>query len=141
VVAPLKWTVVVLALFVCVGCATTPQVTPALPAARTASFGVTIESQDEGLASALLRVRLAPTPAHHRAVADEYRRLRILDAAFDHFAAATRLDKTDAAAYDGMARIWRDWGYPEMGFADSARAVFYAPRSAAARNTRGTLMG
>ena len=86
------------------------------------------------------RLALVPTPAHHRAVADEYRRLQILDAAFDHLSAATRLNPQDAAAYDARARIWRDWGHPELGMADSARAVFYAPRSAAAHNTRGTLL-
>ena len=63
-----------------------------------------------------------------------------MDTAFDHLSAATRLDPRDAAAYDARARIWRDWGFPELGMGDSARAVFYAPRSAAARNTRGTLL-
>src|SRR4029450_5681722 len=73
-------------------------------------------------------------------VAKEYRRLGIMDAAFDHLTAATRLDPRDAAAYDARARIWRDWGFPELGMGDSARAVFFAPRSAAAHNTRGTLL-
>jgi tetratricopeptide (TPR) repeat protein len=104
------------------------------------AMGATVEAQDPALAAALLRVALIPTPAHHRAVADEYRRLQILDAAFDHLSAATRLNPRDAAAYDARARIWRDWGFPEMGMADSARAVYYAPRSAAAHNTRGTLL-
>ena len=104
------------------------------------ALGGTIESQDPALAAALLRLALMPTPAHHRAVADEYRRLQVLDAAFDHLSAATRLNPQDAAAYDARARIWRDWGYPQLGMADSARAVFYAPRSAAAHNTRGTLL-
>ena len=83
---------------------------------------------------------LLRTAEHHRAVADEYRRLKILDAAFDHLSAATRIDPRDAAAYDARARIWRDWGVPELGLADSARAVYYAPRSAEAHNTRGTLL-
>jgi tetratricopeptide (TPR) repeat protein len=103
-------------------------------------MGTTVEAQDPALAAALLRLALVPTPAHHRAVADEYRRLRILDAAFDHLSAATRLNPRDAAAYDARARIWRDWGFPQLGMGDSARAVFYAPRSAAAHNTRGTLL-
>ena len=63
-----------------------------------------------------------------------------MDAAFDHLTAATRLDPRDAAAYDARARIWRDWGFPELGMADSARAVFFAPNSAAAHNTWGTLL-
>jgi tetratricopeptide (TPR) repeat protein len=113
---------------------------PVQPANRTQTLGATIESQDGDLASALLQLALVRTAEHHRAVADEYRRLKILDAAFDHLSAATRIDPRDAAAYDARARIWRDWGVPELGFADSARAVFYAPRSAAAHNTRGTLL-
>ena len=104
------------------------------------AMGATVEAQDPALAAALVQLALVPTPAHHRAVADEYRRLHILDAAFDHLSAATRLDPRDAAAYDALARIWRDCGVPELGMADSARAVFYAPRSAAAHNTRGTLL-
>ena len=117
-----------------------PDARPAPPASVQKAMGGTVESQDPALAAALLRLALIPTPAHHRAVADEYRRLAILDAAFDHLSAATRLNPQDAAAYDARARIWRDWGYPELGMGDSARAVFYAPRSAAAHNTRGTLL-
>lgn len=113
---------------------------PARPRNVQKSMGATVEAQDPALAAALLLVALVPTPEHHRAVADEYRRLRILDAAFDHLSAATRLNPRDAAAYDARARIWRDWGFPEFGMADSARAVFYAPHSAAALNTRGTLL-
>jgi tetratricopeptide (TPR) repeat protein len=124
------------------GCSTHPR--PALRPMPSASvqnaLGATVEAQDPALAAALLRLAVIPTSAHHRAVAAEYRRLHILDAAFDHLSAATRLNPRDAAAYDARARIWRDWGFPELGMADSARAVFYAPRSAAAHNTRGTLL-
>jgi tetratricopeptide (TPR) repeat protein len=104
------------------------------------AIGATAETQDPTLAAALLRLSLVRTPAQHRAVAEEYRRLGIMDTAFDHLSAATRLDPRDAAAFDARARIWRDWGFPELGLGDSARAVFYAPRSAAAHNTRGTLL-
>jgi len=115
---------------------------PQLPAYanRSQTLGATIESIDPRLAAALLQLSAVPTAEHHRAVADEYRRLKILDAAFDHLSAAMRLDPRDAAAYDARARIWRDWGAPQLGLSDSARAVFYAPRSATARNTRGTLL-
>jgi Flp pilus assembly protein TadD len=114
---------------------------PSAQAIRPAkSIGTTIESQDRALSAALLALNVAPSAARHRAVAKEYRRLHIDDAAFDHLTAATRLDPADAAAYDELARIWRDWGFPHMGLADSARAVYHAPDSAAARNTRGTLL-
>jgi tetratricopeptide (TPR) repeat protein len=130
-------------LIVCLaGCAmhARPDGRPVPPASTQKALGGTVESQDPALAAALLRLALIPTPAHHRAVAEEYRRLQILDAAFDHLSAATRMNPKDAAAYDARARIWRDWGYPQLGMGDSARAVYYAPRSAAAHNTRGTLL-
>ena len=63
----------------------------------------------------------------------------ILDTAQDHLAEALRLDRSDAAAYDLRARIWRDWGFPAMAVADAHRAVYYAPRSPEARNTLGTV--
>ncbi len=131
--------VVGLVVSVCVsGCSMHARPADSRPVAK--AMGGTVESLDPMLSSALLRLAALETPEHHRAVADEYRRLHILDAAFDHLSAATRLDPRDAAAYDARARIWRDWGFPQLGMADSARAVFYAPQSAAAHNTRGTLL-
>jgi len=131
-----------LALTFAQGCSTLrrPIVRSSLDPSVHKAIGVTVEAQDRALAAALLRLRLVPSAAHHRAVADEYRRLRIDDAAFDHLVAATRLDRQDAAAYDALARIWRDWGFPHLGMGDAARAVYYAPASAAAHNTRGTLL-
>ena len=112
-----------------------------VPAAqRTQVIGATVEARDPALAAALLQLRLTPSAAQHRAVAGEYQRLGILDAAFDQLTAATRLDPHDAAAYDARARIWREWGYPLMGVADANRAIFYAPTSASAQNTLGTLL-
>jgi tetratricopeptide (TPR) repeat protein len=136
---------VAMALVVCLsGCSMRQPaaVQPGAPShsSSRATMGSTIESHDLALGAALLALNLAPSPQRHRAVAKEYRRLGIMDAAFDHLTAATRLDPRDAAAYDARARIWRDWGFPELGMADSARAVFFAPRSAAAHNTRGTLL-
>ena len=137
--APMRCLAVGLFVLVCLpGCALKPR--PVTSAAVLKTMGGTVEGQDPALSAALLLLTLAPTPEHHRAVADEYRRLRIMDTAFDHLSAATRLDPRDAAAYDARARIWRDWGFPELGMGDSARAVFFAPRSAAAHNTRGTLL-
>jgi tetratricopeptide (TPR) repeat protein len=99
-----------------------------------------LETHDTALGAALRAAAERPSPAHHRAVAAEYRRLRVLDAAFDHLTAAIRLDPRDAAAFDARARIWRDWGFPQLGMGDAVRAVHHAPESAAARNTWGTLL-
>ena len=88
----------------------------------------------------LHRSRSDPTALAHLHVAEEYRRAGVLDQAFDHFDEALKHDPRLAAAYDGRARIWRDWHIPAAGLGDSARAVYFAPRSASARNTQGTLL-
>ena len=41
---------------------------------------------------------------------------------------------------DGLARIWRDWGYPRLGLSDAVRAITCAPDSAVLSNTLGTLL-
>ena len=76
----------------------------------------------------------------HREVAGEYRRLGLLDHAYDHLAKAIRLDSRDAEAYEALARIWRDWGFSHLGLGDAHRAVYYAPNRASAHNTLGTLL-
>ena len=37
-------------------------------------------------------------------------------------------------------RVWRDWGLPALALGDAHRAIYYAPQSASARNTYGTVM-
>jgi tetratricopeptide (TPR) repeat protein len=102
--------------------------------------GATIESTDPRLAAALAELQIFPTPVAHRQVAAEYVRLKLLDVAYDHYRRATVLDREDGAAYDGLARIWRDWGLPHLGLGDARRAVYFAPWSAEAHNTLGTLL-
>jgi tetratricopeptide (TPR) repeat protein len=99
-----------------------------------------LEADDPVLRKALARLAASSTPAHHRDVATAYRRAGIADLAFDHYTAAVRLDRTDAAAYDGLARIWRDWGWPHLGLVEAHRAVFHDPGSSAAHNTLGTIL-
>ena len=100
----------------------------------------TVESTDRALSSALLRLAIAPTPQAHLAVAERYRVLGILDMAYEHYLRASQIDRTDASAYEGLARTWRDWGFPQLGMADASRAVYYAPASASAHNTWGTVL-
>ena len=100
----------------------------------------TLEGTDRVLGAALLRAAVAPTPEAHRAVGDRYRALGILDMAYEHYLRASQIDRTDSAAYEGLARVWRDWGFPDLGAADASRAVFYAPASASAHNTWGTVL-
>jgi Flp pilus assembly protein TadD len=111
----------------------------ARPVAKHMS-GTTIESSDPRLAAALMTLATVPSAESHRLVAAEYARLGIRDAAFDNYRKATLLDPRDAAAYDGLARIWRDWGLPGLGLGDARRAVYFAPNSAQAHNTLGTVL-
>jgi Flp pilus assembly protein TadD len=115
-----------------------PQSRPAAPA-RT--MAVTLEAMNPALSAALLKVAVFPSSADaHRDLAREYRRLGVMDMAHEHFTRAVTLDRTDAVSYEALARIWRDWGTPQLGLADAYRAVYFAPDSASAANTLGTVL-
>ena len=100
----------------------------------------TLETGDPALAADLLLLASAPSADRHRALAERYHRLGVLDAAYRHFNSALTLNPRDAATYEGLARVWRDWGLPELAVGDAHRATFYAPHSASAHNTYGTIM-
>lgn len=102
--------------------------------------GQSLETTDPGLSAALLLLAASPTAEHHKQVALEYRRLRVLDLAHRHLRSAAKLDPSDAEAFDGLARIWRDWGFPHQGLGDAYRAVHLAPAWPVAANTLGTLL-
>ena len=99
----------------------------------------TVEASDPALAAALLAATAAPSPESYRAVAQEYRRLRVYDKAHDYLSHALKFDSKDALTHDALARTWRDSGFPHLGVGDASRAIYFAPKSAAARNTLGTL--
>jgi tetratricopeptide (TPR) repeat protein len=101
---------------------------------------LTIESSPGELREALASLAAQPSPAGHVRVGIAYRRAGVLDQALEHFDAALKQNPRLAAAYDGRARIWREWNLPGLGLGDASRAVFFAPSSASARNTLGTLL-
>jgi tetratricopeptide (TPR) repeat protein len=107
--------------------------------ARSSTFGGTVESSDQRLAAALLFEALHPTASSHMQVAEEYRRLGVLDAAHARLNRALAKEPRLAGAHEGLARVWRDWGFPELGLGSAYRAAFYDPRSASAQNTLGTI--
>jgi len=100
----------------------------------------TIEISDPSLAEALAALRIQPTAAAHRTVAARYVQLGVLDQAHEHFSAAVAIEPTDAASWDGLARIWRDWGFAHLALSDAYRAVYYAPHSPTVHNTLGTVL-
>jgi tetratricopeptide (TPR) repeat protein len=99
-----------------------------------------VEAVDPDLRDALARHAPGPTADTSRAVAHEYARLGIFDRAYQFFSQAIRLNPSDAAAYDGLARLWRTSGLPQLGLTDGYRAVFHAPDSPIAHNTLGTVL-
>jgi len=99
--------VALLAMVCAQGCAThqRPDAAASGYLSKAQSLGATIEAQDPRLGAALLRVQLVPSAASHRAAADEYRRLGILDTAFDHLTEATRLNPRDACVRCARAHL------------------------------------
>ena len=99
-----------------------------------------LETRDPAIAAELLLVSSQPTAERYRSLAERYRERGVLDAAHRNFNRAIALNPRDAAAYEGLARVWRDWGLPALALGDAHRATYFAPQSASARNTYGTVM-
>jgi tetratricopeptide (TPR) repeat protein len=99
----------------------------------------TVEASDPALAAALLAATAVPSPETYRNAAQEYRRLQVYDKAQEYLTRALKLDSKDGETHDALARVWRDAGFPHLGLGDAYRAIYYAPRSAAAHNTLGTI--
>ena len=99
-----------------------------------------VEDRDPALKEALAALAEAPSAAAHLHVGQEYYRLGIRDLAFDHYSDVLTFDPRSAAAFDGRARVWRDWGFVALALADAHRARFFQPTSAAVRNTLGTVL-
>jgi tetratricopeptide (TPR) repeat protein len=99
-----------------------------------------VETRFPELVDALRRLRLEPTAENYRRAGEAYQAAGVLDLAHEDLSRAVKLDPTDARAFDGLARIWRDWGFPGQGLGDASRAIYHAPRSPEAYNTLGTLL-
>ena len=90
----------------------------------------TLETRDPAIAAELLLVSSQPTAERYRSLAERYRERGVLDAAYRNFNRAIALNPRDGAAYEGLARVWRDWGLPGLALGDAHRAIYYAPQSA-----------
>jgi tetratricopeptide (TPR) repeat protein len=109
-------------------------------AAPKNSFLPTIESSNPELARALLLLGMHESAENHRLAAVAYRKAGVLDFAYRHFQRAVILEPCDGASYDGMARLWRDWGMPGVGLGDVHRALNCSKKSAEFYNTLGTIL-
>jgi tetratricopeptide (TPR) repeat protein len=105
-----------------------------------AAAAARLEERDADLFALRAAVQVAPTAERHRVLAEAYARRGVLDAAFDHFTAALKLSPKDGPAYEGRARIWRDWGSPQMGLGDAHRAIYRMSSLPGPHNTLGTLL-
>ena len=83
------------------------------------------ELTDPALRASLGRLAQSKTPEHYWQVGESYRRLGVLDQAYDYLDQAVHLDAGYAPAWDSLARVWRDWGAPEFGLGDASRAVYF----------------
>ena len=107
---------------------------------RRSSNLSTLEASTPALQRALLALSLQPSTQRYLDVAAAYRQAGVRDKAFDYLSEGVRRDPADAGLHDALARAWRDWGFPERGLTAAHRAVYYAPQSAEARNTLGTVL-
>ena len=110
------------------------------PGPRAEALGSTIENSDPRLAAALVMEKAVRTAETYLRVALEYKRLGILDASADHLQQALQVNPRFAPAHEELARVWRDWGLPDFGLGSAYRAIYFAPASASAQNTLGTIL-
>jgi len=108
---------------------------------RTAATGaVLLEHAFPDVAGAMVRHAVEPGVASELRLAQAFMRHGILDEASEHFTEATRLDPREGAAWEGLARVWRNWGVPGYALGDAYRAVYASPDSPVAQNTLGTVL-
>jgi Flp pilus assembly protein TadD len=100
----------------------------------------TLESRDPELTAAIAAAKAFPSPRHYVDVAAIYHRHHVLDKAYDYNRMALSLSPHDGDAYEGLARVWRDWKAPQLGIGDAYRAVAFEPMSPSAQNTLGTVL-
>ena len=100
----------------------------------------TLESRDRVLAAAVKAAADDPTAENLFEAGAAYQRHGLNDQAYSYYARALALAPHRAETHEALARVWRDWGLPQLGISDAHRAVFYAPTSAPARNTLGTIL-
>lgn len=100
----------------------------------------TIEESSPALREALAELGRGETPDRLRTVAVEYYRLRVFDRAEAYLNQALKREPRSAESFELRARVYRDWGELDGALGDARRAIFFAPSSATAQNTLGTVL-
>jgi tetratricopeptide (TPR) repeat protein len=106
--------------------------------AKTTTTG-TLETADQDLAAAIALIGKTPTTDAVVRAADEYARLKVYDRAEQLLTQALGERPRDARLHDRLARLWRDWGFPDIAWPHASRAEYYDPRSAVVQNTMATI--
>jgi len=104
------------------------------------SMPPTLEQTDPVLAATLSALSKAISDQNLYEVGAAYHRRGLIDQACRYYNRALGLNPRHAPSHEALARAWRDWGMPQLGLGDAYRAIYYAPASASARNTLGTLL-
>jgi cytochrome c-type biogenesis protein CcmH/NrfG len=109
-------------------------------AASSPQQAPTIERLDPALRDAMAALQKEPSARAHVLVGQQYWRLRVYDAAYDHFSDAISLEPKNVGAWEGRARVWRAWHLPGLALSDVQRARFYGPNRPEVLNTLGTIL-
>lgn len=107
---------------------------------RASSDLPTLESTSSVLRARLALLAARPSPRAYLEVAATYREFGVDDRAFDYLARGLTAFPHDSALHDATARQWREWRLPAQALRHAHLAVRYAPASAAAHTTLGTVL-
>lgn len=98
------------------------------------------EALSPQLTAAIAAAEASPSAPAYRVVASEYVRLGVEEMAHEYLDKAAAIEPRDSLTYQARARMWRNGGFPERALSDAHRAVYFAPLSAAAHSTLGTVL-
>ena len=99
-----------------------------------------LEERDPTMSSLLNKIEADPRNAEaHFNLAVVYHCYRVFDKAYGEYQNAIRLNPVNAAYFESMGRLWRDWGAPQSGINDLQRALQLKPDFVEAWNSLGTI--
>jgi tetratricopeptide (TPR) repeat protein len=102
--------------------------------------GDVVEEHDPTLASLIEKEKSDPTNAeNHFQIASIYHRYRIFDVAYSEYQKAIERDAGNPVFYEGLGRLWRDSGAPQLGISVLEKALQLKSDLVEAWNSLGTI--
>ena len=99
-----------------------------------------LEQKDAVVAFLIEKIQHDPdNPQNHYELASVYHRLRIFDRAYLEYQKAIEAAAENPIYYEGVGRLWRDWGTPDSGISYLQKALELRPAYPEAWNTLGTI--